>query len=187
MTRFIAIIPIAVMLLLPTAQAQVDTTLYRSWSAAVMAGDQGYDPSMGLELTTRSILRGRLCLRLKGNVAWMEAYRSLYQHTAAYHLMEAMAVYQFSIVEHIRPYMEAGLIEVLPSAAFSSLSSIDGFGCRVGVEMFIVARPGFHVAYYFAGSWNCIDAVAEKLDTHPHYAEGIGFGTGLRFYLKGAR
>jgi hypothetical protein len=188
MKTFIVAIQLALAILpVQATLAQVDTTLYRSWSVGVVAGEQGYDSNLGLEATTRGLFNGRICLRLRGNIVWMEAYKAFYDRWTTYHVMELSTVYQFPYIERVRPYMELGVIEVLPSETFSSLRRVDGLAFRAGIEMFVVTRPGFHVAYYFAGAVNRIEAYAEKMDNNPRYAEGIGFNMGFRFYVKGAR
>jgi len=131
MKRFTAEILIALaMLPLQETIAQVDTTLYRSWSVGVVGGEQGYDPNLGLEATTRGLFNGRVCLRLRGNVIWMEAYKTYYGNWTAYHAMELLAVYQFPYIERVRPYVELGVIEVLPSETFSNLRRVDGLTGR---------------------------------------------------------
>ena len=167
--------------------AQYDSSLLRSWSVAVVANEYGYDSGLGLELGSPGFLNGRLSVRLKASTVWMESYRAIYDHWARFQLVEAMAIYQFNLIDRARPYIEVGLIEVFPSGKFSDITSVQGVGVRTGFELFVYTSRRLHVACYFGGGINQVNAVAEKLESHPVYADGFVFMTGLRFYVPDAR
>jgi hypothetical protein len=184
--RFILTIGI-ILIALQSVYGQVDSSLYRSWSVSAGGNEYGYDSGLGIELGTRGLVNGRLCFRVKANTVWMESYRAVNDQWARYQLVEVMAVYQFSPVERARPYVEFGLIEVFPSKKFSDVSSIQGVGIRTGVELFVFTSSDLHVACYFGGGINRINAIAEKMESAPDYANGFVFTTGLRFYLPARR
>jgi hypothetical protein len=176
-----------ILIALQSVFGQIDSSLYRSWSVSVGGNEYAYDSGLGIELGTRSLVNGRLCFRVKANTVWMESYRAVNDQWARYQLIEVMAVYQFSPVERARPYVEFGLIEILPSKKFSDVSSIQGVGIRTGVELFVFTSSDLHVACYFGGGLNHVHAVAEKMESTPDYADGFVFTTGLRFYLPTPR
>jgi hypothetical protein len=176
-----------ILIALQTMNAQIDSSLYRSWSVSVGGNEYDYDSGLGIEFGTRSLVDGRLCFRVKANTVWMESYFAVNDQWTRYQLIEVMAVYQFSPIERARPYVEFGLIEIFPSKKFSDVSSIQGVGIRTGVELFVFTSSHLHVACYFGGGINQIHAVAEKMERAPDYADGFVFTSGLRFYLPTPR
>jgi hypothetical protein len=167
--------------------AQIDSSLFRSWSISVSANEYGFDTGLGVDLSSPAFLNGAFCFRLKASTVWMEAYTAVYDRHATYQLIEVMSVYQFSHVDRARAYLEAGIIEVFPSGKFSDVMSVQGFGARVGAELFAYSSRKLNVACFFGGGINRIKAVAEKIESRPSYADGFVFTTGLRFYVPGPR
>jgi len=112
----------------------------------------------------------------------MEDYKKAHDRWANYYLIELLGIYQFPFFENTRPYIEIGMIEIIPNGTSRNANPAPGLTGKIGLEMFVVSHPGLHIAYYITAGGNLVHAAAERT---LHYADGFIFPTGLRFYING--
>ena len=182
--KWINTILISVATILPSARAfsQIDSSLFRSWSAGITLSEYGYDGGLGVEITSPGLLKGTLCLRSRSNAIWMEDYKITHDRWATYYLIELLGIYQFPFFENTRPYVEIGIIEIIPGGTAPGADETSGLTGRVGLEMFIISQRKLHIAYYINGGGNLLPATPERAR---RYADGFIFSSGLRFYVNG--
>lgn len=165
-----------------TAYGQIEPS-HRSFSFGLSANEYGYDPGIGIEISTPGFFNSRLCVRLKGNITWLEEYKATYDHWAKYRSISAIIVYNFNSVEGMRVYSGMGPYAIFPGNKFSDSRMVEGVICETGVELSVVTTPAMRITYYFSGGLAYINAYAEKLENNPRYGNGFVFSNGFRFYF----
>ena len=152
------------------------------FSIAASAGMRAYDSELGIEVGTPSFFKGSVCFRVKGNLAWLESYKAVYDQWTRYKSLTAVMVYNTNMLERSRIYIEFGSYFIFPDQSFSSASYVQGITGSVGVELFL-SPTSKRVGYFFSGGFSYIDAMADKIEAQPGYGSGFLFSTGFRFYL----
>jgi hypothetical protein len=175
-----------VMLSITEIHAQKETVLYPrkyKFSAAILAGEYGYDMSIGAELGSSPLLNDRLCVRLRGNINWLEQYKNADGHLSKYKSVGAYIVYNFLSADRSRINLEAGTFFILPNKNLSVPASVQGFSGSTAVELFIVNSSYLNLCYYFSGGVSYTKTSAEKLETKSKLGNGFVFNNGFRFYF----
>lgn len=162
--------------------AQVNTDLNKSFSFAILCGENVFDTGVGIEVGTPAINQ-RISFRVRANQNWMEAYKAKYDNWAKYETITLSMVYNTRLIERSRTYFDAGTFLLFPDQKFSDKKTIQGITSSIGLELLIVSDLHLTVCYYFAGGFNYINSYAEKLESKPRYGNGVVFNTGFRFYL----
>lgn len=81
--------------------------------------------------------------------------------------------------EHIRLYVEGGVIFIFPSSEFSSeTSEIGGYGL-FGFEFFMAQKHAYYIELGGMGT----GAVADKVPGKPIYSNGFTISVGYRFHF----
>jgi hypothetical protein len=153
------------------------------YSIAVFAGGLGYDAGVGLEIGSPAFSNNRLCIRLKGNINWLEEYKTTYNHWAKYRSAGASVVYNFINVDRSRIFVETGPYIILPDKRFSKRNSYQGLSAAAGIEMFILHTSSVNMCYYFCVGIAYSKATADNLENQPKYGNGFIFSNGFRFYF----
>jgi hypothetical protein len=153
------------------------------WSVGISAANYGYDPGLGLEITTPPIWSQKLSLRLRGNYAWVEAYKVSTGHWASYTSFAAGMVYHSQLYERARIQVEIGLFNIVPDHEISIDKNMQGIYELTGLEFFIVNKEEHHLAYHFGAGLSHAFAYAEKIEGRPRLGNGFVFINGFRFYL----
>lgn len=169
------------------AYGQADTSSCRSFSFGVSAGELGEDSGIGIEVSSPTFCNERLCIRLKGNVMWLEQYKSVYDHWVPYRSVGISFAYNFKVIERSRVFLDFGPYMIFPDTKFSDVRAIEGVNCSIGVEIFLINTPTLRWAYYFSGGIAHLHARAEKLEHTPQYGDGFIFNNGFRIYLPTCR
>lgn len=183
MKRIATFILLASVLITVHSNAQGTFTPGKTFSIATSAGIHGFDSGVGLEVGTPCFKNTSLCLRIKGTVSWLEWYKATFDHWARYESFNVSMVYNIFTVERSRGYVEMGTYLVFPDEQFSQRKSIQGITSSLGIELFVVTKPGFHLCYYFSSGIGYIKAYADKLENKPRYGNGFVFNNGFRFYF----
>lgn len=165
------------------ASAQDQSLPGKAFSVAMVASEYGYDAGLGVEVGSPGMLNNRVCFRAKGNITWFEQYKATYDHWATYKSLTISIVYNTLVIERSRFYFELGTYYTFPGENFSQKKSIQGITGSTGVELFVVAKPNFHMCYYFSGGYAHSRAYADKLENKPRYGNGFVFNNGFRFYF----
>lgn len=162
----------------PTAYIHIN-----KFSGAVSGGHYGYDPAIGVELTTPSFYRNHLRFRVRANLQWLEAYKATYQHWARYYSYSAALVYHSQILDRARFYVELGTFAIVPEATFSEKRFLQGFYEFNGLEIFLISTSHYNLAFYLGIGPMFIEAYADKLERRPRYGNGIQYSNGVRIYF----
>jgi hypothetical protein len=153
------------------------------YSVAVFAGEYGYDAGIGFEIGSPTFSNNRLCLRLKGNVIWLEQYKAKYDRWAKYRCVGASIVYNFVSIENCRVFVEGGPLVIFPDKRYSLKNSYQGFTAAAGLEIFVLNSSSLDMCYYFSVGGIYSEAIAETLENQPKYGRGFVFTNGFRFYF----
>ena len=154
-----------------------------SWSVGISASNYRYDPAIGLEITTPPIWSQKLSLRLRGNYAWVEAYKVSTGHWAGYTSFGAGMVYYSQLYERARVQVEIGLFNIVPDHEISINKNMQGIYELTGLELFVIKKEKHHLAYYFGAGLSHAFAYAEKIEGRPRLGSGLFFINGFRLYL----
>lgn len=152
-------------------------------SIGLSAGHFRYDPGVAVEFTTKAFLQDQISIRVKGSIQWLEAYKATYDHWANYRSFSAGLVYNGTITDRVRFYVEMGMLAIVPDVSFSDESFIEGFYEFNGLEITITEKPNLLMTFFFGAGPAFIDATAEKIEGSPRYGNGIHYINGLRVYF----
>jgi hypothetical protein len=156
---------------------------HNKYSFSVFAGELGYDAGIGAELGSPSFSNNKLCVRLKGNIYWLEDYKATYDQWAKYRSINATIVYNFMSMERSRIFIETGPFIILADQCFSKKTSHLGINAAAGLEMFVVNNSSLNMCYYFSLGAAYSSATADILENKPKYGDGFIFNNGFRFYF----
>ena len=165
------------------AQQSTDHLPVNRFAAGISTGHYGYDPAVGLDVTTSSFFDNHFSLRLRGTLHGLEAYKSSYRHWASYQSYSLGMVYQTNIIDHARFFLELGLFAIIPDSRFSEERYLQGIYQFNGLEVFFINTNQYCVGFYLGVGPTLIDAHADKLERSPQYGNGIFYVSGLRFYF----
>lgn len=153
------------------------------FAAGISAGHYGYDPAIGIDVTTSSFFRNHFSLRLHGTLHGLEAYQSSYHHWASYQSYSVGMVYHTNIIDHARFFVELGMLAIIPDSRFSKEKYLQGVYQFNGVEVFFVNTNQLCVGFHLGIGPTLIEAYADKLERSPRYGNGLYYLSGLRFYF----
>jgi hypothetical protein len=166
--------------------AQENKDIYarqQKFSVAIFAGEYGYDVGIGAEIGFPQFYASRLSIRLKGNINWLEQYKANFDHWQKYRSINASLIYNFIRVERCRVFTEAGPIIIVAEKNFSTKRLYNGATASIGVEMFVLNYSSLDVCYYASLGAAYSGAIADKMESHPKYGNGLVFNNGFRFYF----
>lgn len=146
-------------------------------------GRFGDDDGLGVEFGTPSFFDKRLSLRFKANTVWLESYKAATDHSARYQSLSTSLVYNIAMIERKMFFAELGTQMIYPDARFSDANLVPGYYFLAGVDLFAKITSNVKFVYFFAGGAIFSEAHAERLEGSPHYANGLLFSNGLRFYF----
>jgi hypothetical protein len=153
------------------------------YSIAVFAGGLGYDAGIGAEVGSPAFSNNRFCVRLKGNLHWLEQFKAAHNHWVKYRSVAASFVYRFISIDRCRMFVEAGPFLILPDKRFSKKNSYQGLTASAGLEMFVLNSSSVNMCYYFCVGVAHSDAIAETLESQMRYGNGFVFSNGFRCYF----
>lgn len=155
----------------------------RSGFVALVAGDFSGDSGLGFEASFRPFFKGPVCIKLNGSINWMEQYKVMYGHWAAYSTVSASAVMYRTLQQRARAYMEVGPVFIIPSNKISTKSFVAGVSGQIGLELLLGNTEAVSLCYIVGGGIVYSRAHADRIEGDPPYGSGIVFNTGIRLYF----
>lgn len=165
------------------AQQDTDHLPVNRFAAGISTGHYGYDPAVGVDLTSSTFFRDHFSLRVRATLHGLEAYKSSYHHWASYQSYSLGMTYHTNIIDHARFYLEVGMFAIVPDGRFSEKRYLQGLYELTGLEVFFINTSQYCVGFHLAIGPTLIDAHADKLERSPQYGNGIFYVSGLRFYF----
>ena len=165
------------------AQQRSDHLPVNRFAAGISTGHYGYDPAVGIDVTTSSFFRDHFSVRIHGTWHGLEAYKSSYHRWASYQSYSLGMVYHTNIIDHARFFIELGMFAIIPDSRFSEENYLQGVYQFNGIEVFFINTDQYCVGFHLGIGPTLIDAHADKLERSPRYGNGIFYLSGLRFYF----
>ena len=152
-------------------------------SFGVNAGELGYDPWLGVEVSSRAFWKDHFKLTARASLVWLEAHKIQTDHWITFKNYGLGMRYYTQLIERARFYSEAGIAGLHLNKDISSRKFSPGSYALLGVEIFVENTDDYNISYFFGGGYQQAKGVANKMEPNATYGKGFLFTNGFRFYF----